>query len=195
MIYIDYNTCQNYCNDGTCEYNFNSVLDRDEYTCQSDGISVWWWLMLIPIVVPIIFAIVLCCCYRKEEKDYYKSLEAKKVEQNKPTNSPQKTQVNKNVTGVAPQGQLVTLLNGQIGVFVPQTFQKQTPARQVQTQQPPQFYQPQPIYQQQIYQPQMIAQQQVQQAPPQYQYNVNPQMQQTVPYNAFQMPLIPAVNQ
>ncbi|CAL6030375.1 Hypothetical_protein [Hexamita inflata] len=188
MIYIDYDTCLKYCNDGTCELSFNSVLNQNEYTCKSEGISLWWWLMLIPIVVPIIFAIVLCCSYRKEEKEYQKSLEAKKVEsKNRSASLKQTTQVNKNVTGVAPQGQLVTLPNGQIGVFIPQTMPKQAQISKVQAQQnAPQFYQPQPIYQQPVYQQQIMV-------PPQ-QYQQNHQMQ-TVPYTMIQMPIMPAVNQ
>ncbi|CAL6030378.1 Hypothetical_protein [Hexamita inflata] len=99
MIYIDYNNCIKYCNKGACELSYNNVLNRDEYTCVSKGISLWWWLMIIPIIVPIIFAIVLCCCYKKGKREQSNAL----IEN----------------TVVQDQNQHMTILQTQKTIFLP----------------------------------------------------------------------------
>ncbi|CAL6030386.1 Hypothetical_protein [Hexamita inflata] len=196
-VYNTYDSCNNNCYDGYCSSSYNSMHSRTEYECieythNNSGVFALLFL-LIPVFFMAVFTIVFCCKKRRMANMQKKVAVVQKqqiaaqnaVNQNQeraqivqPQIQP--TQINQNVTGVAPQGQLVTLPNGQVGIFIPLTQPQQSQVRQAQVQQPaPQFYQPQPIYQQQIYQQQRM----VQEAP------------QTVPYTMLQMPIMPAINQ
>ncbi|CAL6030366.1 Hypothetical_protein [Hexamita inflata] len=194
-IYNTYDSCNNNCYDGYCSSSYNSMHSRTEYECienpESHSALYAILFLCIPVFVIIVVSIAFYCQKRKMANTHKKPAVVQKqqiaaqhaVNQNQERTQIvqpqiQPTQINQNVTGVAPQGQLVTLPNGQVGIFIPLTQPQQSQVRQAQ-QPAPQFYQPQPIYQQQIYQQQRM----VQQAP------------QTVPYTMLQMPIIPAINQ
>ncbi|CAL6108125.1 Hypothetical_protein [Hexamita inflata] len=152
MTYTDYSSCYKSCFDGICELSYNSVTKYDEYTCtpvSADSIS-FWWFMIIPGVLLVILTLSCCCCYEREEDSQVQHVDTEAVlvpTQNKSVSKPAK--VNQNVTGVASQGQRVTLPNGQVGIFIALTQPQQDQVRRVQAiQQAPQFYQPQPIFQQ-----------------------------------------------
>ncbi|CAL6069255.1 Hypothetical_protein [Hexamita inflata] len=214
MTYFNYSECYYGCYNGYCNsttaYDYNTYKWRDAYECVEYDTHNYGSYALLLLLIPIAFIFILtlaCCCHKKKQQQRMVLRQAQgQRAQVVPTQAqtPQ-TQVNQNVTGVAPQGQLVTLPNGQVGIFIPLTQPQQTQVRQVQAQQQqqdPQFYQPQPIYQQQIYQPPRVVVQQVQQQAPQ-------QVQQTIPtYSNFQqqqapqraveyvqMPIMPAMPQ
>ncbi|CAL6030418.1 Hypothetical_protein [Hexamita inflata] len=160
--YSDYDSCDNNCYEGYCKYDLGTS-GYYGYQCTPYEIvsDIFVWLLLIPAVF-VLVSIIACCCHKKKQQERLQMQRAMaEANKNKKVNPTPQTQVNQNVTGVAPQGQLVTLPNGQVGIFIPLTQPQQTQVRQVQAQQQqqaPQFYQPQPIYQQQIYQqaPQQI---------------------------------------
>ncbi|CAL6101473.1 Hypothetical_protein [Hexamita inflata] len=207
--YFDYSECYYGCYNGWCNsttaYDYNTYQWRNAYECISYDTHTFnfgWVLLFIPVAI-ILMLTLICCCGKKKQQQ---RLAAQRQAQGQraqvvPTQAqtPQ-TQVNQNVTGVAPQGQLVTLPNGQVGIFIPLTQPQQTQVRQVQAQQQqqaPQFYQPQPIYQQQIYQPQRVV---VQQVPQQVQQTIPTysNFQQQAPQRAVeyvQMPIMPAMPQ
>ncbi|CAL6069317.1 Hypothetical_protein [Hexamita inflata] len=159
MTYSDYNSCERNCQDGICELSYNSFLKINEYVCKVStyDLTSFWWFMIIPGMALLLLIILCCCCNDAEdETSKVKNVDTEAVlvpTQNKSVSKPAK--VNQNVTGVATQGQQVTLPNGQVGIFIALTQPQQDQVRQVQTiQQAPQFYQPQPIYQnkgQQVY--------------------------------------------
>ncbi|CAL6030345.1 Hypothetical_protein [Hexamita inflata] len=143
MIYSDYYSCYRNCYKGICELTYNSIVNQNEYTCKStENTSFFWWFMIIPVVGLLAFAFIFCCCSNKEDHDVEVRVETQPANVVHDLN--QKTKVNTNVTGIAPQGQQVTLPNGQVGIFIPQTLPQLIPANQIQA---PQFYLPQPIYQ------------------------------------------------
>ncbi|CAL6030408.1 Hypothetical_protein [Hexamita inflata] len=144
MTYTDFNSCVRNCDNGICELAYNSLLYKSEYACKitAASYSLFWWFMIIPVITFVLFCLLCCCCKDKDEHQTKPVQKTKKVIQ--PSNEMQKTKVNQNVTGIAPQGQLVTLQNGQVGIFIP--------LNQSQDQVP--FYLPiyqQPIYGQQIF--------------------------------------------
>ncbi|CAL6077251.1 Hypothetical_protein [Hexamita inflata] len=199
-IYTDYSQCYDNCINGQCQFKYNDWLQDYTYYCDAaEEQNKHKVLLIIIAVLPVIIILLSLLLIFNNKKKQAQGQRAQVVPTQAQT--PQ-TQVNQNVTGVAPQGQLVTLPNGQVGIFIPLTQPQQTQVRQVQAQQQqqaPQFYQPQPIYQQQIYQPQRVV---VQQQVPQ-------QVQQTIPtYSNFQqqqapqraveyvqMPIMPAMPQ
>ncbi|CAL6069285.1 Hypothetical_protein [Hexamita inflata] len=214
MTYNDYWTCYDNCYDGYCETSDYYYGSQDRYDCVTDDIYsneqiglIIFLCCIIPGIIIVMTTILCCCCHKKKQQERLQMQRAMALaEKDRKPKTPQ-TQVNQNVTGVAPQGQLVTLPNGQVGIFIPLTQPQQTQVRQVQAQQQqqaPQFYQPQPIYQQQIYQPQRVVvqqvPQQVQQTIPTYsnfQQQQAPQQQlahQRVP-QYIQMPIMPAMPQ
>ncbi|CAL6030381.1 Hypothetical_protein [Hexamita inflata] len=153
MTYKDYNSCERNCESGVCEFNYNSLLKINEYLCNvaSQNIHKFWWFMIIPGVALILLIILCCCCNDAEdETSKIKHVDTEAVmapTQTKSVSKPAK--VGQNVTGVASQGQRVTLPNGQVGIFIALTQPQQDQVRQLQAiQQAPQFYQPQPIFQQ-----------------------------------------------
>ncbi|CAL6077291.1 Hypothetical_protein [Hexamita inflata] len=206
MTYTDYNSCLNNCNNGICEQAYNNLRNLDEYTCNqnSGNFSFLWYFMIVPGVL-FLLLLLLCCCSKDIEQEA--PVETKKVssqtKQNQPTNvQPQNTKVNKNVTGIAPEGQLITLPNGQVGIFIPVVQPKQTQIKQVQ--QPPQFYLPQPIYQQQMNQvvqtpqyqknvQQPVYPHQMQQQAPVYQQHQIYKMQDTRNEQTVEMPQMPRI--
>ncbi|CAL6069369.1 Hypothetical_protein [Hexamita inflata] len=152
MTQSDY-SCDRNCDNGICEFIYNNILNQNEYVCTpvaSDSIS-FWFFMIIPGVL-LVLLMFLCCCSsdNEDESSQVKHVDTEAVmvpTQNKSVSKPAK--VNQNVTGVASQGQRVTLPNGQVGIFIALTQPQQDQVRQVQAiQQAPQFYQPQPIFQQ-----------------------------------------------
>ncbi|CAL6030361.1 Hypothetical_protein [Hexamita inflata] len=152
MTYTDYSSCYKNCFEGICELGYNSFTKHDEYTCSpvsADSVS-FWWFMIIPGVLLVILMLSCCCCYEREENSQVQHVDTEAVlapTQNKSVSKPAK--VGQNVTGVASQGQRVTLPNGQVGIFIALTLPQQDQVRQLQAiQQAPQFYQPQPIFQQ-----------------------------------------------
>ncbi|CAL6077625.1 Hypothetical_protein [Hexamita inflata] len=147
MAYTDFNSCVRNCDNGICEVTYNSLLYKTEYECKitSASYSLFWWFMIIPVTF-VLFCLLWCCCKDKNDIDYKIQSVQKTKKVNKPTNETQKTKVNQNVTGIAPAGQLITLPNGQVGVFIPLTQSQQVQVHQVTLNQAP-FYLPQPIYQ------------------------------------------------
>ncbi|CAL6077628.1 Hypothetical_protein [Hexamita inflata] len=210
MTYTDYNQCYKNCYNGICQLTYNHALNKNEYTCSSYQVdySYLWYLMIIPAVL-FVLLLLLCCCSKEEEHVDQKAQSKSKVvpaqtQQNQPTNvvQSQNTKVNKNVTGIAPEGQLVTLPNGQVGIFIPVSQQKKTQVQQVQ--QPPQFYLPQPIYQQQMNQvvqnpqyqqnvQQPVYPHQMQQQAPVYQQHQIYKMQDTRNEQTVEMPQMPRI--
>ncbi|CAL6030404.1 Hypothetical_protein [Hexamita inflata] len=202
MTYTDYNQCYKNCYNGICQFTYNSALNKNEYTCSSYQVdySYLWYLMIIPAVLFVLLFLLCCCSKDKEEEHVDQKAQSKKVvpaqtQQNQPANvvQSQKTKVNQNVTGIAPEGQLITLPNGQVGIFIPVAQPQKTQVKPVQ--QPPQFYLPQPIYQQQmnqqpIYQPQLY-QPQMQQQAPMYQQQQMYKMQDTKNEQTIEMPQMP----
>ncbi|CAL6069367.1 Hypothetical_protein [Hexamita inflata] len=215
MTYTDYNQCNQYCNEGICELSYNSFIRQDEYICNyyPDNSNYLWYFMIIPGVLVVLFVLQCCCCRDSEDEvdeqirrvqeapaqKHSKSVvPAQTTKASQPKNvQTQKTQVSRNVTGVAPEGQLITLPNGQVGIFIPVAQPSKTQVKPVQ--QPPQFYLPQPIYQQQmnqqhipqpIYQPQLY-QPQMQQQAPMYQQQQRYKMQDTMNEQTIEMPHIP----
>ncbi|CAL6069273.1 Hypothetical_protein [Hexamita inflata] len=152
MTYTDYYTCSQNCYNGDCDSTYNNYSNSYEYTCnEGNGNTAYALLLLIvPLVIIFIFTLICSCNKKNREAEQRKAPTRNVVVQ--PEVQAQKTKVNQNVTGIAP-GQLVTLPNGQVGVFIPLTQQQTNQVRQVQAQQlqAPQFYLPQPIYQQQVY--------------------------------------------
>ncbi|CAL6115054.1 Hypothetical_protein [Hexamita inflata] len=177
--YSDYDSCDNNCYEGYCKYDLGTS-GYYGYQCIPYEIvsDIFVWLLLIPAVF-VLISIIACCCHKKKQQQrmvlrHAQGQRAQVVQTQAQT--PQ-TQVNQNVTGVAPQGQLVTLPNGQVGIFIPLTQPQQTQVRQVQAQQQqqaPQFYQPQPIYQQQIFK---VQEQTISTLAPALQMPVMPNMQ------------------
>ncbi|CAL6030407.1 Hypothetical_protein [Hexamita inflata] len=160
MTYSDYNSCERNCENGICELSYNSFLKINEYVCKvtSYDLNSFWWFMIIPGMALLLLIILCCCCNDAEDetsKVKHVDTEAVLVPTQQKNPATQKTKVNQNVTGIATQGQQVTLPNGQVGIFIALTQPQQDQVRQVQAiQQAPQFYQPQPIYQnkgQQVY--------------------------------------------
>ncbi|CAL6055070.1 Hypothetical_protein [Hexamita inflata] len=98
----------------------------------------------------------------KTDEKNQKTVQKQVVTQNA-TNSKQSPQNKQEIS----QGQLITLPNGEVGVFIPLTQSQQHQVYKAQQQfsqsQQPQFYQPQPIHQNfvqqdQIYQPLQVCQ-------------------------------------
>ncbi|CAL6030427.1 Hypothetical_protein [Hexamita inflata] len=207
--YSDYQTCYDNCYDGYCktkDYNYGS---ENRYNCVTDDIYstkqiglIVFLCCIIPGIIIVMTTMLCCCCHKKLQQRLaaQRQAQGQRAQVVQPQAQTPQTQVNQNVTGVAPQGQLVTLPNGQVGIFIPLTQPQQTQVRQVQAQQQqqaPQFYQPQPIYQQQIYQPQRVV---VQQVPQQVQQTIPTysNFQQQAPQRAVeyvQMPIMPAMPQ
>ncbi|CAL6030419.1 Hypothetical_protein [Hexamita inflata] len=155
MTYTDYYTCSQSCYNGDCDSSYNNFSNTYEYTCnEGNGNTAYALLLLIvPLVIIFIFTLICSCNKKNRETEQRKATPNRNVVV-QPEVKAQNTKVNLNVTGIAPQGQLVTLPNGQVGVFIPLTQQQTNQVRQVQVQQlqqAPQFYLPQPIYQQQVY--------------------------------------------
>ncbi|CAL6069371.1 Hypothetical_protein [Hexamita inflata] len=174
MIYIDYDSCSKNCYKGICELVYNSSVVTVEYTCKTSNLNYYWWFMTIPVIALILYFLLFCCCDERDD-DYDYDVEVRvEAQPNKVVHDlNQKTKVNANVTGIAPQGHQVTLPNGQVGIFIPQTQPQLAPA--IAPQQALLYYLPQPIYQQQ--QPNYQQQYRV--------YN-QPQLQQTI-----EMPQMP----
>ncbi|CAL6030380.1 Hypothetical_protein [Hexamita inflata] len=210
MAYTDYNACKQYCNNGICELSYNSFMKYNEYTCNyyKDDTNYLWYFMIIPGVLVVLFVLQCCCCRDSEDevdeqirrvqeapaKKQNKSAVPAKTTVSQPKNvQTQKTQVNRNVTGIAPEGQLITLPNGQVGIFIPVAQPQKTQVKPVQ--QPPQFYSPQPIYQEQMNQQQIYQQQfyqpQMQQQAPMYQHQQMYKMQDTRNEQTVEMPQMP----
>ncbi|CAL6109516.1 Hypothetical_protein [Hexamita inflata] len=122
MTYIDYDACFANCYNGICQIVSNNQ-NQIEYICKAKSqYSLFWWFLILPLCEPIIFALIyFCCCYGQREKNEQNIQvqvgTAIVPAQNQHLNGP--TKVNQNVS-VVPQGQQVTLPNGQVGVFVSQ---------------------------------------------------------------------------
>ncbi|CAL6099677.1 Hypothetical_protein [Hexamita inflata] len=125
--------CNFDCNKGYCE-----LTDNNYYECKNNThFSYYWYLCIIPAVL-LVLLFVLHCCNKKK-------LAQQQAHESKQGQPP----MNTNLTGV--QGQLITLPDGQVGMFKPLTQAQLSAVHQSQQVQisAPLFYQPQPIIQQQ----------------------------------------------
>ncbi|CAL6069361.1 Hypothetical_protein [Hexamita inflata] len=195
LIYYDFSECYFACQNGYCtktaeqDYKSNSwSYECVQYETHHNNSKKLLLLLLIPLAV-IIINLTLCCLKMKEKKIRIQRAQAQKRAQVVKT---QTAQVNQ--TKVLPE-QVVTLPNGQVGVFLPLTQPQQEQVRQVQYLQVLQFYQPQPI--QQIYQPLRIVQEQVRQVqsiPTQSNFQESHSPEQRIP-QYISMPIMPAIPQ
>ncbi|CAL6106517.1 Hypothetical_protein [Hexamita inflata] len=124
MAYIDYDACFANCI-GICQIVSNNQ-NQIEYICKAKSqYSLFWWFLILPLCEPIIFVLIyFCCCYGQRDKNEQSvqvgtTIIPAQNQQNGPT------KVNQNVSVVVPQGQQVTLQNGQVGVFVSQPIYQQ----------------------------------------------------------------------
>ncbi|CAL6030383.1 Hypothetical_protein [Hexamita inflata] len=185
LIYYDFSECYFACQNGYCtqtaeqDYKSNSwSYECVQYETDHNNSKKLLLLLLIPLAV-IIINLTFCCLKMKEKKNRIQRFQAQKRAQ------VVKTQVNQ--TKVLPE-QIVTLPNGQVGVFLPLTQPQQEQVRQVQHLKAPQFYQPQPIYQQ-TYQPQRVVRSQIQSIPTYSDFQQS--HEQRIP-QYISMPIMPA---
>ncbi|CAL6101437.1 Hypothetical_protein [Hexamita inflata] len=95
--------CNFDCNKGYCE-----LTDNNYYECKNNThFSYYWYLCIIPAVL-LVLLFVLHCCNKKK-------LAQQQAHESKQGQPP----MNTNLTGV--QGQLITLPDGQVGMFRPLT--------------------------------------------------------------------------
>ncbi|CAL6069293.1 Hypothetical_protein [Hexamita inflata] len=139
MIYLDYSTCLQNCYKGICELTYNTILNLNEYTCKVSTINSYWWFMTVPGAF-IILGIFFSCCIEREESEVDVRVETQvKDVQNQQKNVVHTQNTEQNV--VVPQGQQVTLPNGQTGFFIALTELQQVQENKVHYQ-APQFQQP-----------------------------------------------------